>query len=73
MILAIGKRFLGRILLGFGWGTNLTNDLGFMALSLVAKAVESNGHETAKLSDNLAKVISVIERFVGLAKYKNTN
>jgi nicotinate phosphoribosyltransferase len=39
----------------YGWGTNLTNDLGFRALSLVIKAIEANGHGLVKLSDNLAK------------------
>ncbi len=40
---------------GFGWGTNLTNDVGIAPLSLVVKAVEANGRPTVKLSDNLAK------------------
>lgn len=56
----------GEIKKTFGWGTNLTNDLGFPALSLVVKLTESNGHGTVKLSDNLAKAIGLsenIERF----------
>ncbi|MDO8523323.1 MAG: nicotinate phosphoribosyltransferase [bacterium] len=50
----------------YGWGTNLTNDLGFSALSMVIKLVESCGHGTVKLSDNLAKAMGKpedIERF----------
>ncbi|KKT41120.1 nicotinate phosphoribosyltransferase [Candidatus Giovannonibacteria bacterium RIFCSPHIGHO2_02_43_13] len=50
----------------YGWGTNLTNDLGFSPLSMVIKLVESNGHGTVKLSDNLAKAMGKpedIERF----------
>ncbi|MDO8425817.1 MAG: nicotinate phosphoribosyltransferase [bacterium] len=45
----------GRIGRVFGWGTDLTNDLGFRALSLIMKAVMANGHGLVKLSDNLAK------------------
>lgn len=54
-ILRLAERFAGRVKVSFGWGTNLTNDLGFPALSLVVKAVEADGHPTVKLSDNLAK------------------
>jgi nicotinate phosphoribosyltransferase len=39
----------------FGWGTNLTNDLGFEALSLVIKPDRVDGIPCVKLSDNLAK------------------
>ncbi len=65
-ILSLSKRFYGRIKLSFGWGTNLTNDLGFEPISIVVKAVEANGHRTVKLSDNLAKATGSredIERF----------
>ncbi|HXV60925.1 MAG TPA: nicotinate phosphoribosyltransferase [Vicinamibacteria bacterium] len=65
-ILALSQRFHGRIKLSFGWGTNLTNDLGFEPISIVVKAVEANGHRTVKLSDNLAKSTGTkedIERF----------
>lgn len=49
--------FRGRINTTFGWGTNLTNDLGLRALSLVVKAVEANGRGLVKLSNNLAKAV----------------
>jgi len=65
-ILALSRRFHGRIKLSFGWGTNLTNDLGFEPISIVVKAIEANGHRTVKLSDNLAKATGSredIERF----------
>jgi nicotinate phosphoribosyltransferase len=65
-ILALSRRFHGRIKLSYGWGTNLTNDLGFEPISIVVKAVEANGHRTVKLSDNLAKATGSredIERF----------
>lgn len=48
----------------FGWGTNLTNDLGFKALSIVMKAMaarwedETDWHWTVKLSDNPKKAMS---------------
>ena len=65
-IVKIADHFRGRINVTFGWGTNLSNDLGFETLSLVVKAIESCGHGTVKLSDNLAKAIGKpedVERF----------
>jgi nicotinate phosphoribosyltransferase len=65
-ILALSRRFHDRVKLSFGWGTNLTNDLGFEPISIVVKAIEANGHRTVKLSDNLAKATGSredIERF----------
>ncbi|HLD25961.1 MAG TPA: nicotinate phosphoribosyltransferase [Candidatus Andersenbacteria bacterium] len=63
-ILTIANCFAGRIRVTFGWGTNLTNDLGRGALSLVVKAIEANGHRTVKLSDNLAKATGAQEDIV---------
>jgi len=60
-IVKIWEHFKDRIKIVFGWGTNLTNDLGFPALSLVIKAVEANGFGTVKLSDNPAKAIGDLE------------
>lgn len=54
-ILAIDAALYGRIGLSYGWGTDLTNDLGLKPLSLVVKAVRANGNGLVKLSDNLAK------------------
>jgi nicotinate phosphoribosyltransferase len=74
-ILRIAEHFAGRIRCAFGWGTNLTNDLGFSALSLVVKVVEACGHPTVKLSDNLAKAIGTpqeIERFKRIFGYTGT-
>jgi nicotinate phosphoribosyltransferase len=57
-------RFQHRIWMVFGWGTNLTNDLGFDALSIVMKAMaarwstETDWHFTCKLSDNPKKAMS---------------
>ena len=50
----------------FGWGTNLTNDLGHKTLSLVVKIVGAAGYPAVKLSDNIAKAIGPkdeIERY----------
>ncbi len=65
-ILRLSEQFGSRVKLSFGWGTNLTNDLGLDPVSIVVKAVEANGHLTVKLSDNLAKATGStqdIERF----------
>ena len=57
-------QFYGRVGLGFGWGTLLTNDFrklvpgdALAPFSLVCKAVSANGRPTVKLSDNPAKAI----------------
>lgn len=65
----------GKIKATFGWGTNLTNDLGFKALSLIVKLMESNGYGTVKLSDNLAKALGTpedVERFKHIFGYIGT-
>jgi nicotinate phosphoribosyltransferase len=49
------RYFRGRIQTTFGIGTNLTNDLGPAALSIVVKPVTANGLPVVKLSDNIAK------------------
>ena len=60
-IVGLYERFKDRIGVSFGWGTNLTNDVGIRPLSLVMKAVESCGHPTVKLSDNPAKATGPAE------------
>jgi nicotinate phosphoribosyltransferase len=70
----ISEKLHGRIRYTFGWGTNLTNDLGFKPLSIVVKAVEANGHPVAKLSDNVAKATGsqmAIERMKRMVGYTN--
>ena len=74
-IVEIAERFTGRIKVAFGWGTNLTNDLGLKPLSLIVKAIEANGYRTVKLSDNLAKAMGDkedIDRFIKIFEYSNT-
>lgn len=63
-IRALHLRFAGRVKVGFGWGTLLTNDFrglapgdGLAPFSLVCKAVAANGRPTVKLSDNPNKAM----------------
>ena len=67
------EAYYGKVRLGFGWGTLLTNDfrgLGSDALkpiSLVCKAIMANGRPTVKLSDNIHKAMGPadeIERYI---------
>ena len=69
------RHFSGRVRLGFGWGTLLTNDMrdcapvtnpGLDPISLVCKVTRANGRPTVKLSDNLEKASGppwLIERY----------
>ncbi len=43
--------------LGFGIGTNLTNDLGYDRLQIVIKMTRCNGQPVAKISDATGKII----------------
>jgi nicotinate phosphoribosyltransferase len=66
----IQRHFAGRVLTGFGWGTNLTNDFidcppgdpnALKAISLVCKVDRVNGHPAVKLSDNFEKATGPAE------------
>ena len=73
-IVELHKRFDGRIIVTFGWGTDLTNDLGFKTLSLVTKAIEACGRPLVKLSDNLEKATGPEEekaRYITAFGYHN--
>lgn len=48
-------RFASRIQVAFGWGTNLSNDMGLDSISLVIKLIQILGLGTVKLPDNLDK------------------
>ena len=74
-IIELYLRFDGRINIVFGWGTTLTNDLGYETLSIVMKAVKANGNELVKLSDNLKKATGsepVLNRYKCVFGYINT-
>jgi len=72
-ICAIHNRFHGRMRIGYGWGTLLTNDFRGLVpdgkldpVSVVCKVVSANGRPTVKLSDNPTKAIgprAAIERY----------
>jgi nicotinate phosphoribosyltransferase len=73
LIEKLHRHFSGRTLIGYGWGTLLTNDFrGFGPdgrldpFSLVCKVSAANGRETVKLSDNPAKAMgppAEVERY----------
>jgi len=74
-ITALYECFHEHIMVSFGWGTNLTNDLGFSSLSIVMKMAKAFGHDTVKLSDNLAKATgpqAEIERAKRIFGYTGT-
>ncbi len=52
---ALYLRFRDRVIVRFGIGTNLTNDLGYTPLQIVIKMVACNGQPVAKISDNPGK------------------
>ncbi|GJD80023.1 nicotinate phosphoribosyltransferase [Methylobacterium gregans] len=61
-IVAIHAHFHGRMRIGYGWGTLLTNDFRGLVpdgrldpISIVCKVSEANGHPTVKISDNPSK------------------
>ena len=66
--------FHGRIRLGFGWGTLLTNDFrGFDPagrldpFSIVCKVISANGQPAVKLSDNPTKAVGPADE---IARYR---
>jgi nicotinate phosphoribosyltransferase len=50
-------RLSDRLEVTFGWGTNLTNDLGVEPLSIIVKTVEGAGQRLVKLTDDPAKAV----------------
>jgi nicotinate phosphoribosyltransferase len=73
MIERIHKHFFGRVRIGYGWGTLLTNDFrglgpdgGLDPFSIVCKVISANGRPAVKLSDNPMKAMgppAEIERY----------
>lgn len=60
----IYQRFADRTQLGFGIGTNLTNDVGLTPLNIVMKLVRCNGQPVAKLSDSPGKAMCTDATFL---------
>lgn len=56
-VFELEKYFNGKIKISHGVGTNLSNDLGILALQNVFKQVEVNGRPVAKLSNNPSKTM----------------
>ncbi len=71
-ITRLHNQFAGRVGLGFGWGTLLTNDFYGLSgnrldpFSLVCKVISADGRPTVKLSDNPSKAMgpqSEVDRY----------
>jgi nicotinate phosphoribosyltransferase len=76
LILSLDEQFGDTMTMVPGWGTDLTNDVGFKPLSIVMKAVSVNGKGTVKLSDNIAKATGTpedIERYKRIFNYTNVD
>jgi len=68
LIVKLYKQFNDQVRLGFGMGTNLTNDFGgifshdlFKPISVVAKVAKADGQPAVKLSDNYTKATGLPE------------
>jgi nicotinate phosphoribosyltransferase len=62
--IALYRHFGDRVNMGFGIGTNLTNDVGLAPLNIVMKLVEVNGQPVAKLSDAPGKTLATDATFL---------
>jgi nicotinate phosphoribosyltransferase len=56
--------FQNRVKVSFGIGTNLTNDMGVLALQNVMKLIEVNGNPVAKISENPDKTMCENKEFL---------
>ena len=70
----IHGHFHGRLRIGYGWGTLLTNDFrglgangGLDPFSIVCKVISANGRPAVKLSDNPLKAMGPPEE---VARYR---
>jgi nicotinate phosphoribosyltransferase len=63
-IIALYSEFRDQIKLGFGIGTNLTNDVGYTPLNIVMKLTLCNGQPVAKLPDSAGKTLCTDENFL---------
>jgi nicotinate phosphoribosyltransferase len=62
--LQLYRHFADRTQLGFGIGTNLSNDVGLKPLNIVMKINCANGQPVAKLSDSPGKTLCDDETFL---------
>lgn len=76
LVVKLYKHFNDRIIVAFGMGTNLTNDMGLiLPLSLVMKIIEAAGQPAVKLSNNINKATglpSAVDYFKMVFGYTNT-
>ncbi|MBS0444938.1 MAG: nicotinate phosphoribosyltransferase [Proteobacteria bacterium] len=61
---ALYHHFADRTQLGFGIGTNLTNDMGLKTLHIVMKLTQANRQPVAKLSDSPGKLLCDDDTFL---------
>lgn len=62
--------FVGQILMSFGIGTFLTNDMGLDALNIVMKMVRCNGLPVAKIPDSKGKGMCDDDEYVTYLKHQ---
>jgi nicotinate phosphoribosyltransferase len=62
--LSLYRHFADRTQLGFGIGTNLSNDVGIQPLNIVMKVTAANGQPVAKLSDTPGKTLCHDQTFL---------
>lgn len=62
--LSLYRHFADRTQLGFGIGTNLSNDVGIRPLKIVMKVTAANGQPVAKLSDTPGKTLCHDQTFL---------
>ena len=62
--LSLYRHFADRTQVGFGIGTNLSNDVGIKPLNIVMKLTAANGQPVAKLSDSPGKTMCHDETFL---------
>lgn len=62
--LSLYRHFADRTQLGFGIGTNLSNDVGIRPLNIVMKVTAANGQPVAKLSDTPGKTLCHDQTFL---------
>ena len=62
--LSLYRHFADRTQLGFGIGTNLSNDVGPTPLNIVMKITQGNGQPVAKLSDTPGKTLATDATFL---------
>ena len=67
--IALYNHFADRTQLGFGIGTNLTNDMGLRTLHIVMKLTHANRQPVAKLSDSPGKLLCDDETFLAYLRH----